>query len=89
MKPSLIPLLLAAAFALTACGNKGPLVLPEKPAPQPATPAAPATDSTTPTEGEKSDTSSGTETPADATTTAPAPTTESTTPAESPPSTQP
>jgi predicted small lipoprotein YifL len=36
-------LLLAAAVALSACGNKGPLVLPDKPAetPTPSTEAAP------------------------------------------------
>lgn len=35
--------MLAAALALTACGNKGPLVLPEKPADQ-----APASDEAQP-----------------------------------------
>ena len=36
-----LPLLILAAFALAACGNKGPLVLPQKPVPEvvPATPA--------------------------------------------------
>ncbi len=36
-----------AAVALTACGNKGDLVMPtKKPAPPATTPATPATDST-------------------------------------------
>lgn len=45
--------LLAATLALSACGNKGPLVLPDKPKPAdtvapttPATPAAPAATTT-------------------------------------------
>lgn len=40
-----LPLVLATACLLTACGNKGPLVLPQKPVPvETATPAAqPAT----------------------------------------------
>jgi len=40
----------AALLALSACGNKGPLVLPEKPAPveNPAPPADPSADPTQP-----------------------------------------
>jgi predicted small lipoprotein YifL len=43
------PVLLAciAAFALSACGNKGDLVMPQtKPKPPASTPAAPAKDAT-------------------------------------------
>jgi predicted small lipoprotein YifL len=42
--------LCATLLALSACGNKGPLVLPEKPAPvtTPAPPADPAVDPTQP-----------------------------------------
>ncbi|HVI58603.1 MAG TPA: lipoprotein [Luteimonas sp.] len=43
-KPRFALLALAAALALSACGNKGPLVLPEKPADEaPAGETAPAT----------------------------------------------
>ncbi len=39
-----LPLVLVTACLLTACGNKGPLVLPQKPVPVETTPAAqPAT----------------------------------------------
>ncbi|MCW0423131.1 LPS translocon maturation chaperone LptM [Xanthomonas sacchari] len=41
----------AALLALAGCGNKGPLVMPQKPVPveaAPATPATPAPDATPP-----------------------------------------
>ena len=37
-----LALISAIAAAATGCGNKGPLVLPEKPAPVETAPAAPA-----------------------------------------------
>ena len=43
------PVLLAciATFALSACGNKGDLVMPTKPKPPASTPATPAKDGAT------------------------------------------
>ncbi|WP_312237165.1 lipoprotein [Stenotrophomonas sp.] len=43
----LIPLAAASLLLLAACGNKGPLVLPQKPVPVEEV-AEPATDATTP-----------------------------------------
>ncbi len=43
----LIPLAAASLLLLAACGNKGPLVLPQKPVPVEEV-AEPATDETTP-----------------------------------------
>ncbi len=40
-----LPLVLTAACLLTACGNKGPLVLPQKPVPVETSTPAPQTDS--------------------------------------------
>lgn len=39
---------LACAAVLSACGNKGPLVMPQKPVDVPATPAPAQPDATTP-----------------------------------------
>ena len=39
---------LACAAVLSACGNKGPLVMPQKPVDVPATPATAQPDATTP-----------------------------------------
>ncbi|MCW0367447.1 hypothetical protein NB699_002430 [Xanthomonas sacchari] len=38
----------AALLALAGCGNKGPLVMPQKPVPVEAAPATPAPDATPP-----------------------------------------
>lgn len=50
-----LPLVLTAACLLTACGNKGPLVLPQKPVPvETTTTPAPQTDTQTPsTDGQQ------------------------------------
>ena len=40
-----LPLMLVAACLLSACGNKGPLVLPQKPVPVETLSPAPQTDS--------------------------------------------
>lgn len=46
MKTTSRLLLLAVALALAACGNKGPLVLPDQAGKHPASPASPASDAT-------------------------------------------
>jgi predicted small lipoprotein YifL len=56
--PRLVLFMIAAALALSACGNKGPLVLPEKPAGQ-----APASDEAQPATGDA--TPAGESVPAD------------------------
>lgn len=45
----------ATLLVLAACGNKGPLVMPQKPVPVEATPAAPAADASPADEAQPED----------------------------------
>ncbi|PNS08427.1 LPS translocon maturation chaperone LptM [Solilutibacter silvestris] len=48
-----LPLVLVAACLLAACGNKGPLVMPQKPVPvETTTPALPADTQSQPTDSQ-------------------------------------
>ncbi|QIK81030.1 lipoprotein [Lysobacter sp. HDW10] len=70
-----LPLILATALCLSACGNKGPLVMPQKPVPVETSTAAPAVPAMPPeaTPTEPAETPADTSTPATESTPTPDP----------------